>query len=68
MAIPRAVYTDSDSGLSELANSRPGSSPDEGIGTELLDQKGIRFMLIMLFSFRAAHNNGFFIRGTTTTQ
>ena len=42
------MYTDSDSGLSELANSRPGSSPDEGIGTELLDQKGIRFMLIML--------------------
>lgn len=51
------ICTDSDSGLSELANSRPGSSPDEGIGTELLDQKGIRFMLIML-AFRAAYNNG----------
>ena len=43
------ILTEEDSEL--LAKSRPGSSPDEGIGTELLDQKGIRFILLIMLAF-----------------
>ena len=43
------ILTEEDSEL--LAKSRPGSSPDEGIGTELLDQKGIRFILLIMLPF-----------------